>query len=75
MVLAFWTDLPLITPTIWNFSLSFDNSKQIISYKVLLEKIINDKSPTDIINKLIQIVMNLDSNKFIYKTMRMTAIS
>jgi hypothetical protein len=56
-------------------SLSFDNSKQIISYKVFLEKIINDKSPADIINKLIQIVMNLDSNKFIYKTMRMTAIS
>ena len=56
-------------------SLSFDNSTQIISFKDFLEKIINDKSPAIIINKFIKIVNNLDYDKFIYRTMRMSAIN
>jgi hypothetical protein len=58
-------------------SLSFDNSAQIIAYKDFLKNIITDKSisPANIVNKFIEIIRNIDSNKFIYRTMRMTAIS
>lgn len=56
-------------------NLKIDNSK-ILFYKEYLETIINKKDGIEtLINKLIEIYKDLEPNKFISKTLRMSAIS
>lgn len=56
-------------------NLKIDNNK-ILEYKEYLETIINKKDGIEIvINKLIEIYKDLEPNKFISKTLRMSAVS
>lgn len=56
-------------------NLKIDNNK-ILDYKEYLETIINKKDGIEtLINKLIEIYKDLEPNKFISKTLRMSAVS
>jgi hypothetical protein len=56
-------------------NLKIDNS-QILFYKEYLETIINKKDGIEsLVNKLIEIYKELEPNKFISKTLRMSAVS
>jgi hypothetical protein len=51
-----------------------DDDNKILKFKQFLEDKINDKSYNGLINVFLQEINNLDKNKFIYKTFRMSAI-
>ena len=56
------------------FELKCDSNK-IGEYKLFLEKIFEDRTISKLVDKIIPIIKDLDSNKFISRTMRMVAIS